>query len=94
MVWSRYDDAGVPDRRLRSAVRLGGDEARCRDPVEHEPNDFDFVPAIGDGRKRRLRRGLGELPRRGSGFDVFAKRFNSAGARIGGEFLVNTNTPD
>ena len=45
------------------------------------------------GRRRRLRRGVGELRRR-LPYGVFARRFSSSGAPQAGQFQVNSYTTD
>ena len=49
-------------------------------------------PRGGDGRRRRLRRRLGERRPGRRNYGVYARRYNAAGVPQGGEFRVNTYT--
>jgi hypothetical protein len=94
VVWSRYDATtyltSVFGQRFDSAGTKLGSEIL----LNTNSNDFDFVPAIGMDGSGGFVVAWSSYRGEASLFDVVAKRFTSAGALIGGEFVVNTNTPE
>jgi hypothetical protein len=94
VVWSRYDSTtyqtSVFGQRFDSAgTKLGGEVL-----LNTNSNDFDFGPAIGMDGAGGFVVAWSSYRGESSLFDVVAKRFTSAGALIGGEFVVNTSTPE
>ena len=92
VVWAGYDNTAyrldVFGQRFDSAgVKLGGE-------FQLNSLDFDYEPAIGMDGSGGFVVVWSSYRGAASGFDVFARRFNSAGGSIAGEFRVNNSTAD
>ena len=79
---------GVYGQRFDTAGRRAGGEFRVN---QHTPDD-QLEPAVAMDAAGGFAVAWSSLLQDGSGYGVYARRFNAAGAALGGEFRVNIHT--
>ena len=93
VAWESLRSGRQQLRHLRPALQRRGRGPGRGVPGQHLHHEIPVRSLRGDGRRRRLRRRLGQLESgRQLDYGVYAQRYNAAGVAQGAEFRVNTFT--